>query len=317
MQYQFVSSQRIISKVIRDYALNEDEGDIIEWIGEALGFIGAAATYEEAVSFVEVSNYKALLPQGLHRIIQIARNNKWVKQDKSTICLVADNTTNAIVNVEPYTPIHIDDLGRPIEDYDEAYYRPFYDLKWEYTGWMDSTVYHRFAFTPVRLATSSMFNNLVCQETCVDYCNARDQYSIIGRGSVIKTSFQEGQIAVACLRQIVDEDGYPMVPDDTSYTEAIARYINYRVQCKEFYAGREGANLRMNDADAKWQWYCSQAATGAMMPSVDELENMTQGQYLIPRQNEYASFFGNLGVAEDRSYLRSHPNRNRYIIHGR
>ena len=81
-KFQFVSIDTIVSKYLRDFrGLDFNEDEVIEWIGEAVGFTKMANASEEAIAFLEVKNYQAELPQWLHYIIQIARKTNWVKED--------------------------------------------------------------------------------------------------------------------------------------------------------------------------------------------------------------------------------------------
>ena len=76
-RFSYTSVQTVISKFYRDLKdLSISEIDIIEWIGEAMGFMKMAEIQEEAVAFIDVENYQCELPQGLQAIIAIARNTK-------------------------------------------------------------------------------------------------------------------------------------------------------------------------------------------------------------------------------------------------
>lgn len=81
MIYNLVSVKRVISKVMTDLDLQEDTHrikDMVEWSGEALEKIGAFPTLEKVVAgkggepLIELSNYQAQLPTGLHTITQVA-----------------------------------------------------------------------------------------------------------------------------------------------------------------------------------------------------------------------------------------------------
>ena len=102
-ELQYTTLDRVLSKIYRDLGVEEiSETDVVEWSGEALEFIGAITLYEEAVAFIEIENHQADLPNGLHSIIQVARNNKWVKSTKD-ICpanVVLDCTTDEIKTPE-------------------------------------------------------------------------------------------------------------------------------------------------------------------------------------------------------------------------
>ena len=81
-EIQFVSVDRVLAKFhrdLRDTSVNET--DMIEWIGEALGFLKVQQIQEEAVAFLEVKNYETIVPSYFNMVIQIAKKKNWVKED--------------------------------------------------------------------------------------------------------------------------------------------------------------------------------------------------------------------------------------------
>jgi hypothetical protein len=68
MIYKTVSSKVIISKIYRDLkpASSSWEADAIEWIGEALDFIGAFAGLEKRSVRLTVTDYRAVLPSNFY-----------------------------------------------------------------------------------------------------------------------------------------------------------------------------------------------------------------------------------------------------------
>lgn len=310
MSYQYTSIDRIFSKLIRDVKSDFSEADVIEWCGEALSFIGATRLYEEAVAFIEVKNHQCKMPAGTHAIIQIARNNSWGGPKDDSLCPsnIKDLTPTVDGETPPATvPVALDCTGQPINDYDLAYYRPYFDLKWEYSQWRCSSTYIQ-KYTPVRLATNTYFNSIVCKEvedgSQTIYQTGTDEYTIV-QGDTLRFSFKEGSVAVAYLRQLLDEEtGYPMIPDNISYTTAITKYITMKMFEREFYNGRDGAERKMVKAEQDWQWYCKQASNVDLMPNgVDEYQNMLdQRSYLLPRQNRYYGFFGKMARPETRKF---------------
>src|SRR5690606_13552306 len=106
---------------------------------------------------------------------------KWVKQDKDAC--VAKNIIEEVVTEEDSKvryPVLTDCQGNLLGDYQVAYYRPFFDLKWEFQPWVGST-YYRTRFTPVRLADNTLFNTVVCKEKDMQiYQSIHDEYNIVG-----------------------------------------------------------------------------------------------------------------------------------------
>jgi hypothetical protein len=314
MNYTYVSIDRIFSKLVRDVTDEFSESDVVEWCGEALEFTGATKLYEEAVTFIEVKNHQCDMPKGTHAIIQIARDNRWNGPRESDICpkAIVDSICE-IKKDKTAIPVRIDCEGQPVDAYDLAYYRPFFDLKSEFLDWRHSTYYARY--TPVRLATSKLYDSLVCKEN-EDVHYGDDNYTVI-RGQKLRFSFREGFIAIATLRTVLDEEtGYPMVPDNISYTTAIVKYITMKLLDRQCYNGREGTCGKAKDAMLDWHWYCKQASNVDIMPNgVDEYQNLlNQRSYILPRQNKYYNFFGSLSKAEGRPW--NDPNqRNKFSTH--
>lgn len=330
-KFKYINLDRILSKIYRDLGIEEiSETDVIEWSAEALEAIGAISLYEEAVAFIEVENYHADLPCGMHSIMQIARNNHWVKEEKD-ICLnpaniLLDCTTEQISqqantgcgcsNTTSVQGVPVDCDGRIIGDFEVAYYRPYFDLQYEYHGWCKSNVYTQ-QYTPVRLSNHSFFNSIVCEEEDFNnlYQSTQDEYTIIG--DRLRFSFKEGSIAIAYHRQVVDpETGYPMIPDDYSVITAITMYITMKYMGRMWYLGREGYGDKFQKAEQDWQWYCKQAGNTLLAPyGEDEFQKILDGRkQMIPRHNRYYGYFGKLGRAENTQW--KDPNRRNFKLRG-
>lgn len=68
-----VSFKYILNKLYRDLDINTEipEGNVVEWVSEALAKIGAYSQYEPKNAIIELTDGKALLPQGFHRLESI------------------------------------------------------------------------------------------------------------------------------------------------------------------------------------------------------------------------------------------------------
>lgn len=308
-KYDYVPIVSIFAKLDRDIGMEQmDEGDIIEWTGEALDAMGSVPMYEEAVAFIEVRNHQAEIPNGCLQIEQIAKNSRWDRPVLDGICpaQVLLDIKNCVTDPACNTlPIPLDCNGSPMMDYNIAYFRPYYDLIGEYYGWnWKSSHIYQERFSPVRLATGTFFGSEA------DNCNdcGRDQYVVIrvkGRAKTLRFNFKDGQIALSYLRQYLDpETGYPLVPDSYPHKTAIVNYITMKSMAKEFYKGREGAKGKLDKAEADWHWYCKQAGNKDLMPhGIDEYQNLLdQRQRILPDNRQYFGFFGKMNIPEGRKW---------------
>lgn len=299
---RFRTVDSIIAKVQRDYGMEDlSDMDIIEWIGEALEAISPISVYEEAIAFIEIKNHRGDLPVGIHAIKQIAKSNRWQKEDDSCKLtpaeVILDQAENTIKKGVPgeQMPLTLDCRGRIIGDYEVAYYRPYFDIRYEHSYWFSSKCYQDFS--PVRLSSHNFFSSLVCEEDPGLYknMNVTDEYSI--QNDQIITSFKEGMVAVAFYRTMLDpKTGYPMVPDDISASQAISYYIAWRVTTRLFYLGKEGSENKMLQSEKQWVHYCNQFGNSQMLPyGIDQYENLKDiSKQFLPQLNNYYGYFGKL-----------------------
>jgi hypothetical protein len=321
----YTTINRVFSKLSRDLGIdNFSEADVIEWAGEALEAIGAVTMLEECVEFIEVKNHSVTLPRFTNGIIQIAEHNgEYTQTTPNDIVESLCATTGDLPNdcgcdsvTNKYIPV--DATGYPIFDEDVYEWQPNINVQAEYINWTSCDLYKN-TWTPVRLANHSFFNTVVCKEPDSDklYQNSRSEYTIVG-DTTLRFSFQTGYVAISYTRQKLDENMYPMIPDHYSYMTAVTKYITFRLQERDFYAGRQGAEKRMNKAEADWQWYCKQAGNRGLMPrGIDQFQNMLdQSQYLLPRNFRYDQFFMDLSRPEGRKYNDPDQRNNNSLNNG-
>lgn len=312
-RYNYVTIDTIFSKFSRDLRGTDiHESDIIEWVGEALGFLQTSSVLEEAVSFLEIKNHTADLPFGFKNLIQAASYKGNIKDFFNKECVKIQEEQEC----EEYEEqeicedcIEMDCQGEIIlDDENIVYFRPGTQLSHMsvYNTWIYSRPY-KSGFTPMRLSNHSFFNSIVCIETSSKmaslYQSCKNEYTLVGGfpNLQIRTSFKEGIVALSYLRTMLDPDtGYPLIPDDMSHISAITYYIKWKMAERLRWEGRQGFNLEAQDAEAKWLRYVKQANSKSKMPyGQDQYQNtMEQSMYLIPRMNKYQNYFGNLGRSE-------------------
>tara|TARA_R110002110_G_scaffold10231_2_gene50117 strand:+ start:199 stop:1158 length:960 start_codon:yes stop_codon:yes gene_type:complete len=316
-QVKLVSIERVISGVYRDLQpiIDLNENDLIEWAGEALEFIGAYSQMVEKVEYILVQDHRALIPCGLQKIVQIAYKFTEGAPTEMNMLKTCDPPI-----VCPDTCADCSGAGCPDLCQTSAQLIENAELFLQYyvpNNFVTSQRYYTANFRPLRLATSNFALSATAHCTgCVNLsANCSEEYSI--DWPYLRTSFKQGHICIAYIGQALDDRGFPLIPDQISYVEAVRKYIIYKLKYSEFIQGGIPANTFAKIED-DWQWYCAQARGKANMPdTIDKLQNiLDQRDRLIPKTRNYFGFFGNLSTPESLNFgtriHRNFPTSNGY-----
>ena len=95
----------------------------------------------------------------------------------------------------------------------------------------------------------------------------------------------------------IDEECYPLVPDDISFKEAMFWYVYKKLILLGKNKGMNGIDYVF--ADKQWKYYCTQARNAANYPDLAKYASfMNQWVRLIPDLNNHESDFGEMGTRE-------------------
>lgn len=283
---EYTSVERVLGKFHRDLQGTEvSETNLIEWIGEALGFLQVYQIQEEAVAFLEVENYEAELPPYFNAVIQIAKRSGGVI-DKCT----------PPIEEEGYTPIQCEkECEDPCKKSCKEEGLTYLNTKWTYPSWVNSSYYER-EYSPIRLSNHSYAHACIRNKDEV-YQHCTEEYSIVGTTfRKLRFSFKEGLVALSYIRSAIDkETGYPLIPDDVSYMAAITYYLKWKLSEWYQWNGREGFQSLPMDMERKWLKYARQAKNKAKIPkTIDEYQNMLEQTHSLPNPYKYNNFFGQI-----------------------
>jgi len=281
---EYTNIERILSKFKRELkTASLDEGDAIEWIGEAMEFLTVAKTLENLMEYKEVVNYHCDIPDNTVSILQIAKDKDYVDTQINYCQDEAETEDTTSTGENPYCsgdthpanlagyPVPLDCQGNFLMDVDVSYFRPFTDLEYWYDiGGLGIDKSSRF--TPVRLTNKMFFSEPVIDTM---YRDTPYEYSIIERKK-LRFNFKDGWVLVAFKSLPLDERGYPLIPDNISYITAITYYIKWRIAEYHFWNGREHFSTIVEKMDKQWRYYAGQAKNSEKMPTVDELENISR-----------------------------------------
>lgn len=130
--------------------------------------------------------------------------------------------------------------------------------------------------------------------------NPEAQYEYKINDSYIYTNFETGYIEMAYTGFVIDEHGFPMIPDDQRFIEAIKWSLIEYIDYKKWRIG-EITDKVYNHSQQQRDWYIASAKNKANIPSVGEMEKL-KNMFLrsITKVDAYSNYFKYSNVPEAR-----------------
>lgn len=118
------------------------------------------------------------------------------------------------------------------------------------------------------------------------------------QNSIIYTSIKEGTIEIAYHAIKVDKEGYPMIPENSSFIQALELYIKKKVFTILFDQGKIN-NAVLQNTQQEYAWAVGQAQRDLTMPTIDQMESISNmWTQLLQRNNEHSKGMKQLGRRE-------------------
>lgn len=130
--------------------------------------------------------------------------------------------------------------------------------------------------------------------------NKQDSFDLTYKtqGNVIFTSIKEGIIEIAYNAFAVDQDGYPLIPDNSSFINALELYIKKKHFTILFDTNKISPQV-YNQVCQDYAWAVGQAQSDLIRPTIDQMQSLTNSlNTLIPRVTEHSTGFVNNGSME-------------------
>jgi hypothetical protein len=295
MIYKTTSVKRVIAKVFTD--LNLDEGthrisDMIEYAGEAVEKIGAFPSFTNKVAgkddnpLLEVTNYQTRLPYDFHKLIQVSYSAneagpfyplRYATGSFDWGSSMTESTTDDVVYPESQIVTLAMDL------YDLSYSAALTKINSEPT---------------TRSLLNSMLNQMdndTTRSTATEITDSTFDYTYLITPNYIKLNVETGYVMLAYQAIPTDAEGYPLIPDNQSFIEAIYWYINMKLLYPEWKSGRV-RDAVYYDARRSWNYYSKQAYGEALMPNKDQMESIKNTWLrLVPEISEHSTAFSTMG----------------------
>jgi len=294
MLYKYISSKRIISKVLTDLDLGEENiriTDLLEWIGESLLKVGSfprfiiRTTGREDLPVLEISNYQSELPYDFHSLIQVSY---------STSASGPFYPMRYATGSYDYNPEVNDVTDTGVEDITSTSNLVTLCMQLYNLSYADALVK-----VNTEVNTREVLNSLLTStSTSISDITDSTDYTYTIRGGYIKTNQSTGYLQLSYQAIPTDIEGYPLIPDNESYVEALYWYCVMKLYYPKWVTGtiRDAVYY---DARRSWNYYRKQAYGEAMMPDKGQLESIKNTWLrLIPNINEYDTSFSNLGQQE-------------------
>lgn len=126
----------------------------------------------------------------------------------------------------------------------------------------------------------------------------QDNYDLTYKiqGGVIFTSIKEGDVEMSYRAIPICEEGYPMIPDNSSFIRALELYIKKQCFTVLFDLGKI-TPVVYNNVLQEYAWAVGQAQSDLVRPTIDEMQSITNmWNKLLSVNDESNKEFRNLGV---------------------
>ena len=108
--------------------------------------------------------------------------------------------------------------------------------------------------------------------------------------NIVYSPIESGKIKIKYLSIMVDDEGFPMIPDNPSYTQSLFWYIVSRLSLGGYTFKSKEISFMM--ANQMWLKYCGQARASISMPDGEEIEKLVSILRRVnPRKDTYESLF--------------------------
>lgn len=280
MIYNYTKCESVIAKVLADLDMSEKNiriTDMREWIFEAVDKIGAPMQYIQKESgsdgepILKIEDYQVPIPVGLQSLDGVAysqtKGGQWQSMRSNTSTFKNHGCSKCrckCTNGETDR----DDSLLPEKI---------------------NTLSQLYTINGVRYLDRIIQNG------------TNDPTYFIKPGWIV-TNRKNGYIKLAYKEIATDERGYPLIPDNTSYQEAVYWYVVMKLSFPKYLAGKlggKGVNSSQNTffyIQNQWNFYRNQAYAECMMPTAADMKSIKNDwNKLIPDFDSDENFFEEQG----------------------
>lgn len=118
------------------------------------------------------------------------------------------------------------------------------------------------------------------------------------QGNCIFTTIKEGTIEIAYRAIMTDSEGFPLIPSNGTFENALELYIKKKHFTTQFELGKINEKV-LQHAEQEYSWAVGQAETDLVRPSIDQMQAFANSwNTLIQRTTEHSRGFKDNGTQE-------------------
>lgn len=272
---KYVSLKTIVERVYSDFGLNFQFSydEAAEWAGSLLAQLGCISALEDKVACAMVDEGRFELPCDLESITQIAKIEGAELPNCSLAAFSLLGEGTAVV------PISVVDTVA----------RTFSLCKCE-DG--TSVNLNTLRLIPMRWSTDNFHYKF--HNNRGDYNRNSDYSYKLNRGYGFP-NFSNGRVAISYKGIPLDDEGYPMIPNEEFWRNAVKWEIGYKIAFKAFMSDVLTEN-KFKYIERDRDWYIAQAVNKTkIFTNDDEAQSfVNQTVALIPRGTGHENFFRNI-----------------------
>jgi hypothetical protein len=305
---KLVSLKTIVERVYMDFGFNYSLSftEAAEWAGSLLALLKAPVVLKHHVDEIVIDEGRGKLPCDLESIIQTAR---MVEQGSDGCTAMVISTLDRGTEFVEVSAIDI--VNRKFKlcgcnsftSCDECTPEGCEPRKPIIRSAGGNLATPRYRLEPMRWATDTFHTKQ--HSTDYDfYCKSGSTYTV--NNNYIFTNFDKGKIMMSYLAIPTDEEGYPLIPADEWWRQAVQYEIAYKIAFKMFVQGNITDKVYQT-IEKERDWKVAQAVNKTKTPGIDEMESFkNQWLRLIPKYNNHSSMFRNMQLPEK---MFNHPYR--------
>ena len=303
-----VSLKTIVERVYMDFGFNYSLSytEAAEWAGSILALLKVPLSLQNKVEEITIEESRGVLPCDLESIVQTARMVE-AGNDGCTSMVIStlDRGTeyvevsaidivnrrfklcgcNSFTTCDECTPEGCTPKTPIIRSAGGKLAKPNYRLE------------------PMRWATDTFHTKQHCSDFDF-YCKSASTYTV--SGNHIFANFEHGRVLMSYLAIPTDEEGFPLIPADEWWRQAVQYEIAYKIAFKLFVQGTITDKV-FQMIERERDWKVAQAVNKTKIPSIDEMESFkNQWLKLIPQYNNHNNMFRNMQLPEK---MFNHPYR--------